>query len=176
MIKRMLQVGLILAGSIAMPSWAIVIGSTEVGAEDTLIAQTSLASSGEDVELAWVQTILSDPTVTFSGKTELGGTGSEFITDGTLSAFNLVTDPSHFLLKLGGGGTANTDTHFLYENLDDIGWAVFNLSDITTATLTRISHISEFDGGGNGVPEPSILGLLGIGLLGIALGRRRMAA
>ena len=42
--------------------------------------------------------------------------------------------------------------------------------------LANGGSVKYVDGNGNGVPEPGVLGLLGIGLLGIVLGRRRMAA
>lgn len=41
---------------------------------------------------------------------------------------------------------------------------------------TRIGFITQSNGSVNVVPEPRTLGLFGLGLLGIALGRRRLAA
>lgn len=38
-----------------------------------------------------------------------------------------------------------------------------------------INDVPEFDGNSHEVPEPGVLGLLGVGLVGIILGRRRRA-
>ena len=75
------------------------------------------------------------------------------------------------------------------------GFVMFNVADFLAANVGattipefsysiwgdkagqyQLSNITGFGGNGNGVPEPGVLGLLGIGMLGIVLGRRRMAA
>ncbi len=92
-----------------------------VGMKDTKIAQTSLANSGAGTEETWVESILGVP-VTY---TQLSGSVSddsnwEAVTGGAAGdfAFNLGAAPTHFLVKVGGGGgTGTSNTHFLYNNL-----------------------------------------------------------
>ena len=88
-------------------------------------------------------------------------------------AFELQNEPDYYLIK-------NAKYMALFKNLEEIPWGVFDSGDLSGAmnlpgSEYTISHVTEF-GGGKGVPEPGVLGLLGIGMIGIALGRRRMAA
>ena len=188
MIKRMLQVGLILAGSIAMPSWAVLVGGVDVGAVDTLIEVGDALGNPTD-EATWVNSVLSPASTTLSGVKieDVGIVAADGETD--IFAFDMSPNaPDYFLVK-------NATMVALYENALDLMWGVFNTTDLGSAVdacITAgdcdakakinlpgdytISHVTLFGEGGNGVPEPGVLGLLGIGLLGIIVGRRRMAA
>lgn len=178
-IKRLLQIGLILAGSIAMPGWAVMINDggvydgTNVGSIDTFIAEGEKQGNPTDEE-TWVNDVLSGyngDTTTFTVKT---GDVNYFSTDTNgVFAFGLVSGPDYFLLK-------NATRIALFENLADIDWGVFDSSELSGGMNLpsdgfTISHVSEF-GGGHEVPEPGVLGLLSIGLIGIVLGRRRRTA
>jgi len=78
------------------------------------------------------------------------------------------------IVKTGKINTTN-NTHFLYENLQELSWAVIDLSfdeGLEDIDIFKVSHISTFTGA-NPVPEPSTMVLFGIGLLGIAgLGKK----
>ena len=174
-IKRLLQIGLILASGISMPSWAIMMGSTDVGDVDTFIEEAAKVN-GEVAETNWVNSVLvpdwETSAVTFTIKTPDPLDVNYFMTDTTnVFAFELLSEPEYFLIK-------NATRMALFKNLEDVDWGVFDASllssemNIPTSGYT-ISHVTELNGS---VPEPGVLGLLGIGMIGIVLGRRRMAA
>jgi len=148
---------------------AIMIGDVDVGDPDELKARDTLSNSGEATELNWVRDNLGYD-ISLSSKTNCDGDACSFISDGTNYAFNLLSEPSHFLIKVGNGGNKVTDSHFLYENKDSLSWAVFQLSDFaaegSTIDIFRVSHIGEY---GGSIPEPAVTALIGIGLLGITV-------
>jgi len=176
-IKRMLQIGLILAGSLSMPVWAVMINDggaydgVDVGSVDTFIAEgEQTGNSNPQTEEDWVNSILGAGTATYTVKSE---PVSYFSTDSNgVFAFALVSSPEYFLIK-------NSTRFALFQNLADLNWGVFD-SSLLSSTMNipsdnfTISHVTEFNGHTE-VPEPGVLGLLGIGLIGIVLGRRRLA-
>jgi hypothetical protein len=165
--------GLVLAGSIAMPSWAVMITSgpdsgTNAGSIDTYIAEADKAGN-PTAEETWVNSILAPTTVTYSVKNETIPYYSTDVTD--VYAFELEGEPSYFLLK-------NSTRMALFMNLADLDWGVFDTDDLSSlmnlpSEEYTISHVTEFGGGNGEVPEPGVLGLLGIGLVGMVLARRR---
>ena len=182
MIKRLLQVGIILAGFASMPSWGVFITSTDpdinVGGVDFLEGTIDKAEfkaicngGSPDCEAMWVNSIL-EPDVSWTVKNE---DINYFATDTTgVYAFKLVDTPEYFLIK-------NSTKRALYQNLIDVNWGVFdvallggsdggfNLGGVGDDFI--ISHVTQL--GDVPVPEPGILGLLAIGLLGVAVIRRK---
>ena len=166
-----------------MPSWGIVITDTDagldngvdVGSVDTFIAEigktdfeAAYGNGGSPtLESNWVNDVLAPTTATFTVKEE---TLELFDTDASgVYAFTLNGAPDYFLVK-------NANNRALYANLNDLAWGVFGVSDLKLDKWNipggyTISHVTQF--GGGTVPEPGIVALLGIGLLGMVVARRR---
>lgn len=163
-----LALGCICALGVVTPASAIPIAV--VGSVDTFLASTVILGNGKATEEAWVSGILGFAvTINYKNDTT-AGTGWELV-DGTSDhwAHALVTDPAHYLMKLGVGNSG-VDTHYLFENIADLSWAVINLSVALAGqsgldfNFGRVSHIGELGGGSVDLSEPSVLGLLIVGL------------
>jgi len=150
---------------------------------DTLRGAYTLDNSGSLTEEYWIESILGED-IAYNQLDELISEGSnwEAVTDGVAGDYALdfsgiVVDPAYFLVKVGGGdGTGTDETHFLFENLESLQWGFINLGWFGDAVqldnIGIISHVGVT--GGTSVPEPGIVGLLAIGLLGMVAVRRRM--
>jgi hypothetical protein len=178
-------------------SGASAVLMSEAGSYDNLIAQTTLADSSAAGEEAWIEQALSDYLgyAVNVDYTQLGSVSAGDTTDtnweavtGTGSSagdyafdFGSGEEPPYYLVKLGGGaGAGADDTHYLFENFGDLQWAYVNLSwfgdNVSSANIGIVSHVGIVGQndccGVTQVPEPSLLALLSIGLLGFAGARR----
>jgi len=165
-----------LAYSLNSVAYTIDSYSIDVGNVDNIIATASigdpfLAGNSEADQEIWVESILG-VDVNFDDKNDGAFSWTQVDDNPNLFAQALITDPAYYLIKLGSGSFSG-DTHILYENFDDLSYAVIDLDLLgqgATIDITRISHISEFSAP---VPEPGTLALFGMGLLGLSLARRR---
>lgn len=176
LIKLMMAMAFATFSSVAM-----AVPLATVGTIDDLLASDTLGSSGEATEEAWIETVLGfDVDYTQLDELISGGSEWESVVGGVAGdyAFNFGAgiEPAYYIVKVGGGsGTGTADTHFLFENNAILEWAFINIGEFgDSVSLTNIGVISHVGTTGGGtVPEPGIVSLLAIGLIGVAVARRR---
>jgi hypothetical protein len=173
--------------AVLFASKASALPVLEVGSVDSLVAWTTIGSSGDGAEAAFIAKYLGldADDIAFEKAKGSGDDGWEQV-DGTTKLFSFdftsagIYEPSYYLVKTGSGVQYQgaSYTHFLFQNLGSLEYAVIDLGLFTASRgkieIDKVSHVSTA-GGRTKVPEPGSLSLMLLGLASVAFGRRAAA-
>ena len=146
-----------------------------VGSVDDLVYSGHSGNSDTAEAAFFAQYLGIDPEDVDYTKIDLGGEVWQQV-DGSpnLWAFDFqpyVSNPLYFLVKIGNA----TYTHFIYENVGSLRYAVIDLGAFDpragNISILSVSHVGTANGP-TPVREPGTLALLGLGVAAVAFGRR----
>jgi hypothetical protein len=153
---------------------------------DSFLGAQNLGNSGLATEEAALEALLSGQNAIFDVKLDQGNAFFHIQvcpTNPNQFYINVAPNsPGYFVLKFGTGGTTATADTFFFTNIAELTELVFTTSQVqcliggpgcpNNTNTGRLSHYTLFNGNQQ-APEPGTLALLGIGIIGVALVRRR---
>ena len=154
-------------------------GGINVGDVDTVHDSTYIFEPNDDNELAWIQEVLGNDYYISDAISVKEGDWTQTDQNSDAYAYYLGGELDYFYIWLATNPKNPPDANaFLFKNEISLEWAVIQLSDLVGYTppggdinIGRVSHLREI--GGTPVPEPGMVILLGIGLLGLAFYNRK---
>src|SRR5262245_20859149 len=188
----------VLAVSSASASAVLITESPYIGTNagdiDSLLGYGNAVGGGANNEVAFKNALTGESYTLANTEKLCEGTDCDSILYATDVAgaygIYLPDQPEYFLLKTGagswlsggttgfgcvsGGGGNDDCTHFLFSNVADSLWGVFDFAWLgfpSTTSITKIGHIVQ--AGTTQVPEPNSILLLGTGFFGLGVLRRR---
>jgi len=150
----------------------------DVGSIDSIVDNTTISSDYQS-ELSWIQSVLGSSYI-FDESDKYDVFASDFTvtdTDPKVWGLNLYGTPDYYFIKLGTGGSDISSSHWLYQNIAELAWAVVDIGEWGTTNnidIGRISHVGEVGESSTAIPEPATMILLGSGLVGLAGFRRKL--
>jgi hypothetical protein len=176
--KTLKKLALVSMLALSSPAWSIPLAT--VGGIDDLIGQTTLANSGAANEISWIESVLGYG-IDDAAYTQTQVTAADWVgVDNNPGTFAIGLDgPADWFLVKIGNNSGSSFSHFLFDNLTSLNWAVIDLVEMgfnenNSVNIGKISHLGTAPPS-TSVPEPGVLALMGLGLLGFGLTRRRKA-
>ena len=158
----------------AMALVAMLGGQAHAVTADTFVTSYDSGNSGYAGELLALETACAcDLTLLIKVESNIS-----VQTDGSVNYIDVTpAEPGYFLLKFGNGKDP-IDT-FVFQNGNELNLLAWTNEQLTSNGLganhiQSISHYA-YAGGGTSVPEPASLLLLGAGLAGLGIWRRKQA-